>query len=294
MEKMVKYIIALSLGLIVGLSAAAKAQALERISVQTSFGPREALLERAGGGARPTILVLHGARGTGESAASHTGFAEAARRHGFTAVFPSGVDRRWHYGAAVQGSDPDDVGFLQALVKQLIEQGVSDPARIYIAGVSNGGLMTFTMACKAGELFAGVATIVADMPAELEGCALRPVPYVMINSTADQWMPYSGGAVGQHHAGGQVLGAEQTAALLERADGCGSSTSEALAHRRSSNGTSVTRTTWQQCKPGTSVTFYRVENGGHTVPGTSPPPGDFGPTNQDFSAADAIVSKFAR
>lgn len=291
---MAKHIIAWLLGLTVGLSAAAGAQALERITVPTSFGPREVLLERAGGGARPTILVLHGARGTGESAASHTGFAEAASRYGFTAVFPSGIERRWHYGAAVQGSDPDDVGFLRALVRQLVEQGVSDPARIYIAGVSNGGLMTFTMACKAGELFAGVATIVADLPAEVEGCALRPTRYVMINSTADQWMPYSGGAVGRRQAGGQVLGAEETADLLQKADGCASSGTEALAHRSASNGTSVTRKTWRECKPGTSVTFYRVENGGHTVPGTSPPPGDFGPTNQDFSAADAIVSEFAR
>lgn len=290
---MTKSIIAFLLGLTVGLGAVAKAQALERISVETGFGPREVLLQRAAGGARPTILVLHGARGTGESAASHTGFAEAASRHGFTAVFPSGVERRWHYGSAVPGSDPDDVSFLQALIRQLIEQGVSDPTRIYIAGVSNGGLMTFAMACKAGELFAGVATIVANMPAELESCALRPARYVMINSTADQWMPYSGGAVGQYHAGGQVLSAEETAAFLERADGCASSATEALARRGASSGTSVTRKTWLQCKPGTSVTFYRVENGGHTVPGTSPPPGDFGPTNQDFSAADAIVSEFA-
>lgn len=291
---MVRHFIALFLGLSVGLSAA-QATALERISVQTDFGPREVLIERAGDGARPTILVLHGARGTGESAARRNGFVEAARRYGFNAVFPSGVDRRWHYGPSVRGSDPDDLGFLRALVRQLIEQGVSDPARIYIAGISNGGLMAFTMACKAGELFAGVATIIANMPAELDGCSLRPTRYVMVNSTADPMMPYSGGGVGQYHRGGQVLGAEATAAFLQRANGCASSSAEALAHRGSSDGTSVTRTTWQQCKPGASVTFYRVENGGHTVPGTSPPPGeDFGPTNQDFSAADAIVGEFAR
>jgi len=291
---MTNFIVASLVGLSLSLGAGAQARALERIEVQTAFGPREALVGRAAEGARPTLLVLHGARGDGQSAADHTGFAEAAARYGFTAVFPSGVERRWHYGPSVQGDDPDDFGFLRALVAQLVQQGLSDPRRIYIAGVSNGGLMTFAMACKAGDLFAGVATIVANMPAELRGCALRPTRYVMINSTADQWMPYSGGAVGQRHAGGQILSAEETAALLRAVDGCANSTTEALPRRGAANGTSVTRTTSRQCKPGASMTSYRVENGGHTVPGTTPPPGNFGLTNQDFNAADAIIGEFAR
>jgi polyhydroxybutyrate depolymerase len=288
---MVKFV-AYALALTLSLGAAAKAAA-DTITIDTDFGSRDVIVKRAGSGPRPTILVLHGARGSGQSAASRTGFAEAAARHGFTAVFPSGIGHRWHYGPSVEGSDPDDFGFLHALIKQLVDKGISDPARFYIAGVSNGGMMTFALACKQREQFAGVATIIANMPAELEGCSLGPSHYVMVNSTADPWMPFAGGGTGQFHGGGQVLGAERTEAMLQGADGCASETSEALPHRSASGETSVKRETWQQCKPGASLTFYRVENGGHTVPGTSSASDIFGPTNQDFNAAEAIVSEFA-
>jgi polyhydroxybutyrate depolymerase len=283
------------LGLAALASGLARAQLPDRVVIQTGHGAREVLVFAAGAGSRPTILVLHGAFGSGEGVARKSGFAEAAARHGFTAVFPSGIDRRWHYGPAVRGEDPDDVGFLRSLVERLVKDGLSDPARIYIAGISNGGMMTFAMECKDGALFAGVATIIANLPAELADCAPRSVPFVMVNGTADPIMPFAGGAVGLFHAGGQVWGTEPTAAFLARTDGCAATpTTQALPQRGPSNGTSVTRLAWTDCKPGTSVTLYRVEDGGHTIPGQPPPAAVvFGATNQDFSAADAIVDVFA-
>jgi polyhydroxybutyrate depolymerase len=86
-----------------------------------------------------------------------------------------------------RNSSIDDVAFLRQLVHELIGHRIADPARLYLAGISNGGMMTFRLLCEHAELFAGPATMIANMPAGVgEHCSLRkPVPLVMFNGTAD-------------------------------------------------------------------------------------------------------------
>ena len=61
-----------------------------RISTSTRDGPRTAIILPAGRGPHPTVIVLHGGSGTAEEVAHDTGFAEAAARRNFTAVFAQG------------------------------------------------------------------------------------------------------------------------------------------------------------------------------------------------------------
>lgn len=262
--------------------------------IATADGPRHALVFSAGV-RRPTIIVLHGKDATAAEIAARTGFVEAAASRGFTAVFPDGLDEAWHDGRFPIAEPPDDVGYLTALVARLVSDGTARPGRIYLAGISNGGMMTLTMACKAGKLFAGFATIIAAMPLPLAGCPLMPAPLIMINGSADPVMPYAGGAVGMHgNHRGSVLGVEQTTALFARADGCKGHSARALPDRVKEDGTTVTRITWSGCRAHDPVSLYRIEGGGHEVPGrpsTDTP--DYGLSNLDISAADTILAAFA-
>lgn len=116
----------------------------------------------------------------------------AAARHNFTAVFPQGLMSQWHDGRAGGPSGPDGVAFLRALTARLIEDRTALPGHVYIAGISNGGMMTFTMACKAGELFRGIGTVIANMPAGIEPCNPVPVTLIMVTGAADPMVPYKG------------------------------------------------------------------------------------------------------
>ena len=127
------------MGLSAGLVAPvlrASAKAGGEMTIDTADGPRHALVIPAGNGPRPTVIVLHGALGTGAGTARTTGFAEAAAARGFTAVFPDGLGRQWNDGRAGGPGGPDDIGFIRALVKRLVAQGDADPQRIYLAGIS--------------------------------------------------------------------------------------------------------------------------------------------------------------
>jgi polyhydroxybutyrate depolymerase len=281
-------------GMVFVLASAAHAQTRNDLTIQTADGARHAIVIPAGAGPHPTVLVLHGALGTAAGTVRDSGFAEAAAKRGFTAVFPDGIDRQWHDGRAGGVSGPDDIGFIRALVARLIADNLAAAGHIYIAGISNGGIMSFTMACKAGDLFSGVGTVIANMPAGIEPCTIKPVPLVMINGTADPIMPFAGGDVGLRHERGQVWGTLKTADLFAHTDGCAGQKAKPLPDLDPSDGTTVTRIDWTGCRPGTSVTLYRIEGGGHAVAGRPPLSRRFlGPSNQYIVGADVIMDVFA-
>jgi len=266
------------------------------LTLATADGPRHAITVPAGSGPAPTVIVLHGALGTGAGTLRSSGFAEAAARHGFAAVFPDGLDRQWHDGRTGGHGGPDDVAFLTALVGRLVADHVARPDRIYLAGISNGGMMSFTMACRAGDLFAGIGTVIATMPAGIEPCRLKPLPLVMINGTADPMVPFAGGGVGLRGRRGQVWSVERTLELFAGADGCGPATAaEPIPHGDPADPTHVLRIDRAGCQPGTGVTLYRIEGGGHALPGRPALSRVLlGPSNQDIASAEVIMAVFAR
>jgi polyhydroxybutyrate depolymerase len=268
------------------------------ISVDTRDGTRSAIVlpaERAGAA---TVIVLHGALISAEYTRHWYGFAEAAKRHGFAAVFPRGINLLWNDGRnAAWASGADDVGFLKGLVRRLVAGGTADPARLYLVGVSNGGMMTLRMLCEASELFAGAAAIIASMPAEVgAACRLRhPMPVILFNGTADPLVPYGGGSVGFSSWQGTVWPAERTALFLARANGCGAGSKAVLAGRRPPGAIRVVRLEWGRCSSERGVALYRVEGGGHQVYGhTNFFPMFLGPGTRLVSAPSTIMAAFAR
>jgi len=212
------------------------------------------------------ILVLHGQTSTAAWTAENSGFAEAALAHRFTAVFPQGIRKQWNDGREAQAAGVDDVGFLHRLVTALVGAALPIRRRIYIAGVSNGGMMTFRMLCESSELFAGAATVIANMPTRIGArCAPRkPVPVVMFNGTNDPLVPYDGGGVGFLGGRGSVWATEETAEFMADVNAC-----EAVRALPLPIGSrvQVTRLEWTLCRTGSSVTLYRMDGAGHQVPG---------------------------
>jgi polyhydroxybutyrate depolymerase len=265
----------------------------EMLSVETRDGTRTAIVRLAGRRPAPTVIVLHGAFNSASWTVRRFGFAEAAAAHGFTAVFPQGIKHQWNDGREGHVDRPDDVGFLRQVVRRLVELHVAEPDRVYIAGISNGGMMTLRMLCEASELFAGAGTVIANMPAGI-GKTCRPrraVPIVMLNGTADPLIPYEGGGVGPLSLGGYVWGTERTAEHMARVNGCGP---VRLAADASTSDMSVTRFTWSGCRAKASVTLFRINGGRHEVYGRPHMLAAlWGGGSQGLSAAETIMAAFA-
>ena len=112
----------------------------------------------------PVLLVFHGAATNGRLMAEISGMSHKADEAGFVAVYPNGlgVGRAmlvFNVGGIAAGAmkDPaDDVQFTRKLLDDLAERINVDPRRIFSTGYSNGGMMSYRLACEHQELFAGI------------------------------------------------------------------------------------------------------------------------------------------
>jgi polyhydroxybutyrate depolymerase len=285
---------AVLLGLVFGSASSGFA---EELLVDTRDGTRSAIVQPAAHGRAPTVVVLHGALVSAEYTANSYGFAQAGKRYGFAAVFPRGIDLLWNDGrAAAWNSGADDVTFLRRLARDLVTSGTADPARLYLVGVSNGGMMALRMLCEAPDSFAGIATIIAGMP-DLVGAACRshrPVSVIMFNGTADPLIPYSGGEVGFSGLQGRVWPIERTAVFLAHRNGCATGSKAVVSGPAAPDAIRVVRLDWTHCSSERGVTLYRVEGGGHQVYGrTNFLPLLLGSGTRQVSAPETIMAAFA-
>lgn len=257
---------------VLGLFLPGFARAAEERSLQVGPENRTYLLVAPDDapGPRPVLIALHGAWQTSESFRAYAGFDAAAKGNGFVVVYPQGEGRVWNDGrpAAMRLKamlrPGDDEAFLVTLARKLVEDGIADPARIYLAGISNGGFMVEKMACQQAQLFAAYVAIMATAPANYrEEChPARPVPILFIHGTADSVIAYDGFWTPV----GATLSAPDSARLYAALDGCGTSERRKLPDLDPSDGTTVREQRWSGCRDGVEVALMSVELGGHQSP----------------------------
>ena len=262
------------------------AVAAEPMQLVVNGQTRTFLLERsASAGARPTILVLHGAGGSGAREAE-SDLSRHGPQAGFTVVFPDGRANRWNHlppGKEADrfaevfrqhGGPPDDIAFLKALVADLVRGGITDPKQVYLVGTSAGGIMSLRMVCLGEETFAGIALLAASMPdATGAACRLRKaLPVLVIYGTADTVVPYSGGT-GVLADGTRgvysVWGAERLVTFFRQHNGCAEPAEKSISPGYNPQKVEVERST--KCAGG-PVHYYRVVGGGHNLQLQAPNP----------------------
>lgn len=223
----------------------------------------------------PLILVLHGGGGRGRQIERHSDMTEAALPAGFAVAYPDGLDRHWNDGrgdpiSEAHQENVDDVGFLLALIDRLAAEGSIDPARVYVMGISNGGMMTYRLLCEAADRFAGAIAIVANLGAEIAPACRpsRPVPLMVINGTADPLVPYEGGPVAAFgKERGEVLSTEATLALFAAANGCAGREQLAAPDAAPDDGVTPEHLLYRGCAA--PLELWRMVGGGHGWPGAS-------------------------
>ena len=235
----------------------------------------------------PLLMVLHGSAGSGEDMMTVTqrGFERLADKEKFVVVYPDALERRWND----QGGTVDDVGFLLAIVDKLVADGLVDKNRIYVAGISNGGMMAQRLACEQADRIAGIATVAGGLPEPLQATCkpARALPVLVIHGTEDPIVPWSGGAVAGFEDFGKVLSARETAKFWAANNRCGAGgVIAAEPDRDPKDGTRVKMEIFASCPVGAAVKLAAVEGGGHTWPGGYQylPERFIGRTSQDVDA----------
>lgn len=196
----------------------------------------------------PAVIVFHGRPSDGPGIQRDSNLDVLAAGEGFLTVYPSSPTRSWE--PAAEGGDLE---FVSDLVDELVARWQADPARIYVAGHSNGGDMSLAVGANLGDKVAGVAPVtpagtgdVYDAVGELAS----PLPLVAFT--------------GDHDVSYRDAGQEGLDIWLGNGE-CGSTGTE------SGDGYEVESFT---CAGGTPAAIYRVD-GGHTWFGSPDQPEEF-------------------
>jgi polyhydroxybutyrate depolymerase len=112
----------------------------------------------------PVIFDFHPLGGTGQSQMQASGWGTKCDSVGCIAVFPNSgpSDNSWNVGYCCSNSQSqqfDDVQFTRDMIKWLEANTCVDSKRIYASGCSNGGGMSYMLACKAADVIAAVAPV---------------------------------------------------------------------------------------------------------------------------------------
>ncbi len=223
------------------------------------------------GSQRPVVIVLHGGRGSAEEQRARTGFDDLAVSEGFSVVYAEGTEwapgqHAWNTGYLLrrQVGLADDMAYLDTLIALLVNTHRVDPARVYMTGGSNGGMMTLVYAVKRPEKLAAIAPVVGAM-FSFDELPKVPLPILMINGGQDNEVPLEGGM-----SRNQMVANAQAAPFksLQETIGFWVTANRSNASPSAETKGTVTTTTYSATPDG-AVTISVVDSvGGHGWPGT--------------------------
>lgn len=219
----------------------------------------------------PLMLMLHGYTGTGDRQESYVQFEPLAESRGFLYVTPDGTEDRsgaqfWNATDAccAFGNDPpDDAAYLMSIIEEVSAEYSVDPKAIFLAGHSNGGFMSYRMACEHADTIAGIASLAGATFADPADCSpTEPVSVLQIHGTNDDVISYNGGAL----LGNTYPSAQETVAFWATHNGCGATPSiapDVLDLDRSIDGAESDTQAFGGCEQGAQVELWTIDAGSH-------------------------------
>ncbi len=243
--------------------------------------------------ALPLVIALHGGGGTGAEMETLTGFSQLSDRENFIVAYPDGfLDNRWADGRGTTAPDLagiNDVTFISSLIDEIGRLVMMESRRVYVCGFSNGSMFVNFLACELSARIAAIGGVSGQLAENKKALSpAAPLGVIYLHGTADPAVPYGGGTVVGPNAG-EVLSTAELMAFWVGVDGASPApVTEILPDTDPADGTRVIRFSFLAGRNGTQVHLYRIENGGHTWPGSSSP----GSVCRDINATELIWGFF--
>ena len=151
------------------------------------------------------ILNLHGYGSNALAQMQYTGLNNYtnSKENNFILIHPQGAPlntaltssaSHWNSGAWTIGSTVDDVDFIDTIINLVSEKYNINVNRIYSTGMSNGGFMSYHLACNLSSKIAAIASVTGSMSKQTyESCnPEHPTPVLQIHGTLDGTVPFDG------------------------------------------------------------------------------------------------------
>ncbi len=176
-----------------------EASTLENLTFEHNGLSREYILYKPGNlpANAPLVFVLHGYSGDANAVMYYTDMNNVADNNKFVVCYPLGTKDSldyYHWNARLTISFTDDIGFLSELAIHLQTEHNTDPLRTFVSGHSNGGFMSYTLACEANEVFKAIASVSGTMSGYTweNRAESGAIPVLQIHGVDDMIIPIDG------------------------------------------------------------------------------------------------------
>lgn len=228
--------------------------------------------------AYPVVMLLHGYSVNGFLQNIVVESVERVQKFGYVLIVPEGRKNgigHQYWNAFpdccdFEGAGGDDVAYLTGLLEELDTLIVIDRERVGLVGHSNGGYMSYRMACERPDWVRRIAVLAGSMPVDREACKpTAPVSVLHIHGTSDDVVPWADNTEGPPGAGHNIVtrGAEDSVARWVSTNGCDAA--PALTERAdlfpAIAGDETEISSWPLCDGGSRVEFWQVDGGDHLL-----------------------------
>lgn len=237
----------------------------------------------------PLVINLHGYGSNSIQQEFYGDFRHIADTANFIIALPNGsldsLNKQFFNCLFDNTSKVDDVGFISSLIDTLSSKYSIDKNAIYATGMSNGGFMSYELACGLSNRIAAIASVAGvELFTHYNVCKPEhPMPVLHIHGTNDGTVPYNGKfnwvpVETLVNSWVNFNKCTQTPVVtdvpdISKTDGC------TAVHFVYENG-----------DKGSTVEFYKVIGGDHSWPGAVI---NLNVTNEDFNASKEIWRFFS-
>ena len=256
----------------------------------------------------PIVFVIHGYTGSAEGIAAYSGMNSIADREGFIAVYPQGTidsygNAFFNVGYEFNDDSPiNDVSFIRELVKSISQEFNLKRKRAFATGMSNGGDMSYLLACTSSDLFKAVAPVAGVLMKGLkDSCKFNsPVPIFEIHGTADKISLFEGDLNNEEGWGAYYDLPSTIDFFAERYQLANKSIKQITSKESGADYDIFFERHWSDDLE-EEVWMYRIENGRHVWPGIkfnwwNNPLARyyFGSGNEDINASEEVWAFFKK
>jgi polyhydroxybutyrate depolymerase len=237
----------------------------------------------------PLVFNFHGKTSSAREQERYGDFRKIADTANFIIIHPQGMpnntgENTWNVNDSEFNTS--DVNFISALIDNIEAQYNINSSKIYLAGLSFGGTMSYKLACVLSDRITAVACVSGAMNyKQIQGCnPSHFLPVLQIHGTADPIIPFNGNV--------NFLSMEKIVNHWSKINSCDSVNAdiETITNSVATDASTAQKFSYKNGMDGL-VELYKVIGGGHSWPGSK---FYIDVTNQDFSASVVIWDFFRK
>ena len=140
------------------------------------------------------IINMHGYGGTAQDQQVYSQMDQFAHSQNMAVVYPQGLNYSWNVFTYWDNNSYDDVGFISLMIDAIAQDFDIDLNRVYACGMSNGGYMSYRLACDLSNKITAFGSVTGNfmINSSINDCQDqdRDIPIIHLHGTSDAVVNY--------------------------------------------------------------------------------------------------------